>query len=415
VRERRARRAGGCYDSGPEDTRISDRPPSAEASTPPAHGAAKPQGRRTLGLISFLVELVLPVTLAGGLLLVVAGQLSFWNLRSAAGLAVFCVLVVALSLLLSVKIDGITLARRQKDGKRRLLNRANPRARLVKFVLGGLLVPLAALYLANRLELPGHRTPMELVIEAGTTAPTASVAERLGAAVVRAPAPQAKLEGVRALQAVHSSEALDQLLRIVRDDRTVLRDEGVRAALAKALASFGAAARAPLVERFNAVAVSERSGAAGPPGGLFERCFAADFEALATEIRQRTPDAAAQAVRIARVEAARADLRRTLGEIEAEAPPAGDAGLLPAFIMEVLLEMDMKHDDELLAFGRAVAADAGWSDAVRGQALLLVAKLGGSDDLPGLLDHLDDHSAVLQTRALQAIAVLEARLAAAPK
>ncbi len=77
--------------------------------------------------------------------------------------------------------------------------------------------------------------------------------------------------------------------------------------------------------------------------------------------------------------------------------------------------MDLKHDSELLAFARTVAADAGWSDAVRGLALLLTAKLGASDDLPALYAHLDDSSSLLQARTMQAIAILQAKLAAAGK
>ncbi len=411
----RGRRPDGCYHSGAEDTRISDRPPSGETSTQAARGTAAPANPRRLGLISFLVELTLPVALASALLFIVAGQVSFWNLRSAAGLAVFGLLLVMLSLLLSVKIDGFTLARRQKLGKRQILNRANPRARLAKFILGGLLMPLAALVAATRVELPGHRTPMELAIEAGTSVPTVSAAARLGAAVLRAPSSAARQQGVAALQALGSEEALDQLLHIVGDDPAALQDGGLSRALGKAVASFGARATRKLIARFNQVGAGERRSAAAPPGDLFERCFAGGFESLADEVNRRTPEPAARAAAIARLEAARAELRRAVDGVESDTQPAATAASLPAFIMAAFLEMDLKHDSELLAFARTVAADAGWSDAVRGLALLLTAKLGASDDLPALYAHLDDSSSLLQARTMQAIAILQAKLAAAGK
>ena len=54
--------------------------------------------------------------------------------------------------------------------------------------------------------------------------------------------------------------------------------------------------------------------------------------------------------------------------------------------------MDANQDHDLLAFARATAADDTWSDAVRGQALLLVAKAGGKEDLDTLYGYLDSPS-----------------------
>lgn len=64
-------------------------------------------------------------------------------------------------------------------------------------------------------------------------------------------------------------------------------------------------------------------------------------------------------------------------------------------------------------WARQTAADATWPDAVRGQALLLIAKLGGKDDLEGLYGYLESPSTPLQARAMQAIAALQSKLSAA--
>ncbi len=80
--------------------------------------------------------------------------------------------------------------------------------------------------------------------------------------------------------------------------------------------------------------------------------------------------------------------------------------------MRSLLQMDLKEDADLRAFARQTAADAGWSETVRGQALLLTAKLGGKDDLEGLYAYLESPSALLQAYAMRAIAALESKLSA---
>ena len=50
---------------------------------------------------------------------------------------------------------------------------------------------------------------------------------------------------------------------------------------------------------------------------------------------------------------------------------------------------------------------------MRGQALLLIAKLGGKDDLDGLYAYLESPSPLLRTRATQAIATLQSKLTVA--
>jgi hypothetical protein len=67
---------------------------------------------------------------------------------------------------------------------------------------------------------------------------------------------------------------------------------------------------------------------------------------------------------------------------------------------------------DLLRFARQTGADAEWSDGVCGQALLLIAKLTGKDDLDGLYPYLESPRPQLQARGMQAIAELQLKLAA---
>ena len=411
---RRPRRPGaGIIGGAGKEAAIADPSPSHDGPAHDPRGTPATDGRRTLGLAGLLLELVLPVVLSAAVLLIAARYIRVWDLHTSIGLAVFGVLLVAVSLLLSMCIDVTTLARRQRRGKRQLLNRADAVSRLVKFILGGLVIPIAAFVAANRIKLPNQTTPMSLAIEAGLSPGRPAPAELVGGAVRRATDPAVKVQGIIALQAMNSTEALDQLFRIVADDPTALRDEGVSQVLSKALASFGARAATELVGRLEQVSPALRKGAPAPGHDVFDRYFASAFEGLAREINGQATDPTMQAATLARLEAAERDLKLALKEIHS-GPVAGAAGNgLPAFVMQTFLQMNDKKDAALLAFARRTAADTGWSDAVRGQALLLIAKLGGKDDLDGLYPFLNLPSPLLQTRAMQAIAAVEARMATA--
>jgi hypothetical protein len=368
-----------------------------------------PSGGYTLGLGSLVFELLLPVTLCAVLLLVLARYTPRWDLHTHLGQALFGLLLVALSLVVSLWLDARSLARRQRKGRKQLLNRAGRRARLVKFALGGIGIPIAALAAANLLELPNHQTPMSMVLSVRFPGPPASREEELGDAVLRASSPAARVQGIRALQGVGSGEALEQLLRVLRDDPAALRGGSEAEALRTALASYGARAKASLLLRLNEAGPSVRREASAPSGDLFERYLSADFEELRHEIDRRLPDPGGPAGGQGRLELAQAELKRALSQVEADTLPAEADRSLPGFVMQTFLQMDLRGDAELLAFARTTAADAGWSEAVRGQALLLVAKVGQKDDLDGLYGYLDNPSALLQARAMQAIAELQSR------
>jgi hypothetical protein len=358
-----------------------------------------------------------------------AGYVPFWNLRTALGLGIFAVLLVAASLFLSVRLDLFTLGRRRGRGKRRIFNRTDPVSRLLKLALGGVVLPVAAFVAATRVELPNHQTPMSLAIKMRLTTPALAHAEALGDAVLRATGPAAKVQGILALQGMGSPEALDQLLRILSEDKAALAGGGESQALSKAVASFGVLAKPKLLERIEQSSPQVRREAVAPAGDLFDRYFAAEFQALKNEIDGDGQDPRARAERGERVQVAQGELEEALRRLESEpssaeaapAPaqagpaPAPAASRLPGFVMQTFLAMAVKEDADLLAFARRTAADSTWSDAVRGQALLLVAKLGGKDDLEGLYDYLDSPSAVLQARAAQAIAQLQSRLSGSPE
>ena len=350
------------------------------------------------------------MVLSAAVLLTIASKVSWWDLRTPVGLGAFAVLLVLASLFVSVRVDGFTLARRRQRGKRQLLNRAGARARLVKFVLGGVVIPIAALFAANRVEIPGLGTPMALLLKAGLARPAATVAARTGDAVRHAQSASVKVDGIRALQAMASPEALDELWRVVTEDPGAVRGGAESAALSRALAALGAQATPRLLELIGRLSPAERLHASGPTAGGLERDLAPALDALKDQIEKSSPDPAARAARLARLAGARADLDQLESEIEA-APRTGGSPIA-AFVLDTFLAMNARDDDALLAFARTTAADAGWSAPVRGQAMLLLAKLGGQDDVERLAAFLDAPDALLRARAMQALAALEAKLSA---
>jgi len=380
--------------------------PADEPREVPAHGG------RTLGLLGLLIELVLPVALSAAFLLAMAGYTRRWDLHAPFGLAAFGALLVVLSLFVSLRVDGYTSRRREERGSRPLLNPADPRFRLVKLVLGGVVIPVAVFAAANLVELRNHQTPMTMAIQFRLARPEVDRPEQLADAVLRAESPASKVQGILALQATGSPESLDQLLRILSDEPGLLRNGNEYQALAKALASYGAQAKPKLLQRFVQVSPEARRAAAAPPGDLFERYFSADFAGLTREIDGRSPDQGARAAERERIQAVQTELKQVLSQIEGDTRPVQGGGSVPTLIMQAFLEMGLKQDADVLAFARQTAADDAWADPVRGQALLLIAQLGGREDLDALYGYLESPSAVLQVRAMQAIATLQSRLSA---
>jgi hypothetical protein len=388
---------------------IIDRKRHKKIPSQPTSDVGSPRGeqpsRSVLGLSGLLIELLLPVVLSAALLLALASYTSYWNLHSALGLGLFGLLLATLSAVVSLRLDSFTAPRRRRSGTRRWLNRPGPRWRLVKFILGGLVIPLAALGAANLFELPNHQTPMAvaaLAVRSQLAKPETSRAKQIGDAVLRARSPFAKVQGILALQAMSSAEAPDQLLRILSEDPTALKNDTEYQALSAALASYAVQTKGKLLLLFSGAPPRDRRSAPAPPGDPFER-----------ESAGQSPTSTADATEARRLPTAQAESKPASDAIASDTQPVAGPASLPSFIMQTFLRMSLTEDADLLAFAHQTAADEQWSEAVRGQALQLTAKLGGKDDLDGLYAYLEGPNALLQAHALRAIAALQSKLSAA--
>ncbi len=85
------------------------------------------------------------------------------------------------------------------------------------------------------------------------------------------------------------------------------------------------------------------------------------------------------------------------------------------FVLDTFLQMNVTSDDSVAAFARSAAADTKLPDSARGKALLLLAKLGGKEDLPVLYQYLTVSSEAIKANALDAIASLNSKLNASTK
>ncbi len=115
---------------------------------------------------------------------------------------------------------------------------------------------------------------------------------------------------------------------------------------------------------------------------------------------------------MAHIQAAQAQLKTTLADVRYTPLNTGGSDPRLDFVLQVFLAMDLKQDADLLNFARATAVDPRYSGQVRGDALLLVAKLGEQKDLELLYAQLKSSDELVLTRALQAISSLQTRLAA---
>ncbi len=106
---------------------------------------------------------------------------------------------------------------------------------------------------ANFSMLPNGSSLMDYYIRTIQTRLTVTPTSQLGDAILSSTNPATKIQGMKALEAIHTSDALDQLLRVLNSDPSVLKDAGEYEALSQAVASYGADAKLKLLDIFTAL------------------------------------------------------------------------------------------------------------------------------------------------------------------
>lgn len=377
--------------------------PLTKKEAGPANGAFL----SSLGLL--IVEIILPAVLSSGALWFLFRNFNLWRLNRALALVLFALALVIMSSLLGIILDTITSSKRKGYRMRGVKLGTGELTRLVKLALGGVLLPLALFTAAILVNIPVGRTAMDLFILTSQPPVQATPAEKIASLVIQADNPSAKTLGIQALAGFHSPEGLGQLVRVLNEGSESLRSAGLFQTLSKAIASYGIQAKAPLIDTFNKVDPSSRSKSTHLSDDLFARCFAGSFESLRNEVKNQSPDPADQEAQLSQVDAAEAQLKRTLADMRAQPLKAASGDPRLDFVLRTFLGMNLSEDATLLQFAKTVAADASYPASVRGSAFLLISKLGGKDEYAVLFSYLQADNEVLLARALEAIVALQAK------
>jgi hypothetical protein len=362
-------------------------------------------GQQVSSFLLYLLELFLPAILAGGIVAWLFTNYRLWALGRMLSQVLFVLAVVLLTFMLAVVLDMFTAGMRASQ---RLLG-GGPRLRMVKFALGGVIVPLALAISALVVILPTGGTALAAFISAVQGPVQVAPPDVVGDSTLQAENLSLKLTGIEVLTRLNSTEALTQLVRLLKEDRSLLSSATGARALAKAIASYGIQVRDPLLALFQEYSAGASSTSSALPDDLYGRYFSESFDSLEAEVTSSDP------ARLDQVKAAQAQLQAALENIHAAslASAPGDPRL--DFILQTFLAMNVSQDADLLAFAKRTAADARFSNGVRGDALLLVGKLGWQADMDGLYPYLKNSDDVIRIRAMQAISAILAKNTPAPK
>jgi chromate transport protein ChrA len=380
---------------------------SVEETDTPKTPKPTPTSRNGLAYLVILASnALLPTLVAGGLCLYLFSRYHLWQSNSTLMQIAFGVAVTVIALVLSFVYDILLAPIRANFRKQGVGLSKSITVRRATLALGGVVVPVLVLLGASFYVLAEGRTPINYLISASTNSAAGAPPEQIGSLALNSHNPSVKTLSIQALQAIHTPDALAQLMRLAGEDPQGMQDAGTRSALASAIASYGPDAKAPLLALFKSIPSAQTEPAAPGGGDLYNLYFSQSFDALGKEIDGNTLSAAQKEDQMSRLASAQAQLKTALAGLE-ENPPAapGDARL--DFVIQTFLQMGLSQDADLLAFANASAGDARYPSQVRGDALLLIARLGTQKDLDALYPFLKSSDAFIQARALQAITLLQ--------
>ena len=353
----------------------------------------------------FLLEVILPTVLAFILLYVLSGSLNLWSLDRNMALIIAIVFLVVVCLILSYTIDAFLRGVRRGPpvtGKKRA---AQYRMRLIKYVLGGLLLPLGVMAAANFSQLPGGGSLMDYYIRTIQTRLTNTPTSEIGNAILSSDNPATKIQGLKALEAIHSTDALDELLRVLSNDPNMLNDAGEYESLSKAVASYGVDAKLKLLDLFGTLPPEEGKPSSLGGDELYSRYFSLPVAALRGEISVQTTYSATLQAQLTKVDGLVSTMKTSLVEIQSQGVKASHTK--QDFILDTLMQMDMKNDGDLKNFGKLTAANSTYSDEIRGKAMLLIGRYGDKVDMGLLYPYLGSTNDYLKAKALEGITNLQ--------
>ncbi len=386
---------------------------TSSTPTPKKEGKApRPPIGMTLAVLGLLIlEVLLPVLLAAGIVGFLFYNFEVWKLDRTLALVLFGAAVVVLSLALSVLGDGLFASIHRTYRKLGVKMGSSANARMAKMAIGGVLIPLAIVIAANFVPVPAQGTAMNVLITLSQKPVMVAPPQEIASLAIQNSNPAIKVLSIQVLGAFRSPEALTQLVRIVNEDPAALSNGDVRANLIKSISSYGNDAKAPLLALFRGI--TPGAGSAGQVNGLgtdfYSRYFVGSFDSLKKEITDSSANMSDRSARLAQIETAQTQLQDQLKSLDESALAHDGGDLRLDFVIDALQATPIKQDADLLNFARTTAVDGRYSSQVRGDALLLIAKWGDQKDMDGLYPFLHVSDPFLQMRALQAINTLQTK------
>jgi hypothetical protein len=390
-----------------------EKPPVAKPPEKPSEKPSEkkpPEKKKKGGKINpaqiglFLLEVLLPTVISGVLLFFLSGIVPFWTMDRGMALIIFGIVFVVFTLAVTVFVDSFTTRMRMKDVTTSKKRAAVFRGRIVRIGLGGIVIPIAFLAFAVLVNLPFGGTSMDLYINSASHQGASTPSGAISDAVLNSTNPATKVQGILTLQSLHTPEALTQLFRILSSDPNALRDGGEQSALSDSIASFGTDAKEKLIQIFASTAVSG-NGSPSLNDDLYARYFSLPLEGLRAEVTSQNPDPTVRDQKLAQIDVLAAEMKTALGQIQSDSLAASPDALMQDFILSTFLKMDIKKDADLANFANSVAANPDFNENVRGNAILLMGKVGDDKVLNVLYSYLKSDNDIIRSRALQAIAL----------
>lgn len=351
-------------------------------------------GRKVLTFFIYVAEVLLPPLLGAAGVAWLFTQYNVWGIGQLAGSVLYVLAAVLLAFMLVVVLDMVTTGARKVRGSfgRGAL------ARLIKFALGGLVLPLALSISALAVQMPGGKNLLTTVMGAAKAVVVASPARETAEVVRGAAQVDVQRSGIELLGNMRNKDGLEQLIVLLNEEPRLLRDGGTRQALVQALAGYGPEAKDVLLSVFSSVPPAEAG--AVPSDDLYGRYLAAGFEGISKELRAVNPAALAEA------EALRNQTEASLHKLTQGAGPSRAGDLRPLVVLQTFQAMEITSDGDILSLALRTAAEGAYPPEVRGEALLLVGKLGKTDNLKQVYSLSADPDALVQVRALQAASAI---------
>ena len=347
----------------------------------------------------FLLQILIPALITGGVLIWLAITINFWKMERSLAISLFAILFIIISLILTVLLTDVVGNIRKKR---------SPRLRLVTMVVGGLIVPIAVFTAANLLFIAPGESYLTRLINLSLNQNVDVSMLQLGTAITSSHGPYTKIQGINAIQAIHSSQGLEQLFQVLNGDPTALTNWQVADVLSQAIASYGIDAKPGLMAAFQQHV--KTTGATQLPTDLYNRYFAQSISSLQSEINSQPLDAATKQAQLQQVAGLASQLKTELNDIQSESLQASGIDPTLAFVMNTFLQMNITQDTDIYSLARTTASDATLPDSIRGQAIILMAKLGSQDDMTTFYQYVQGSDEIIKADALQAIANLTQKL-----